>query len=178
MNVQIIAKRYADALFTQAGGAKKSQKMWDELHELANLAEINNDFKNLIKNPVIQDSEKKAVFKALNEGGKVSDILYNFICLLIEKKRLNILVDVNAEIHKLVLQEDGEIEALAVFASKPDSGEKKDLESKLSALTGKKVLLKDSVDTSIIGGVKVRMGSILYDATVKGQLDKLKSRMV
>lgn len=178
MNVQIIAKRYADALFTQAGGAKNSKKMWDELHELAALVQTNQDFKNLVKSPVILDSEKEAVFKALKDGGKISDVLYNFICLLIEKKRLNIISDIDAEIHKLVLSDAGEIEALAVFASKPESAEKKELETKLSTLTGKKVLLKDSVDSSVIGGVKVRMGSILYDATVRGQLNKLKSRMV
>lgn len=178
MNVQIIAKRYADALFTEAGGGKNSKKMWEELHELATLAQTNHDFKNLVKSPVILDSEKEAVFKSLKDSGKISDVLFNFICLLIEKKRLNIIADIDTEIHKLVLGEAGEIEALAVFASKPESAEKKELEAKLSTLTGKKVLLNESVDSSVIGGVKVRMGSILYDATVKGQLDKLKSRMV
>lgn len=178
MNVQIIAKRYADALFTESGGVKNSKKLWDELHELAILVQTNRDFKNLIKSPVILDSEKEAVFRALKDSGKISEILFNFIRLLIDKKRLSIISDIDSEIHKLVLNEAGEVEALAVFASKPESADKKELESKLSNLTGKKVLLKDSVDASVIGGVKVRMGSILYDATVKGQLDRLKSRMV
>lgn len=178
MNAQIIAKRYAEALFDQAGKHKNAKKIWEELHNLAELSGKSADFANLIKNPLIFAHEKEVVFKTLKDSGKISKILYDFLCLLIEKKRLAILAEIDMEISKLVLAQNGEIEVEATFAATPKTEMKKELEKKISDITGKKVILKEIVDPSVIGGVKVRMGSMLYDATVKGQLEKLKASLV
>lgn len=178
MNVQIIAKRYADALFAQIEETEGASKIWDELKELALLSETGSDFSDVVKSPLILPEEKEAVFRALKDSGKISGVLYNFISLLIEKKRLEILPDIYKEIHKLVLNEKNEIEAEAVFASKPGAEAKKELTRRLENITGKKVILMETIDPSVIGGVKVRMGSMLYDATVKGQVEKLKASLV
>lgn len=178
MNFQIIAKRYANALFMEIEETKGSKKIWEELGELASLAGTNPDFANVIKNPTILDNEKKSIFAVLKKEGKISPILYNFLCLLVDKKRLVLLPEIDKAIRKLVIDESGQIEAEAVFASKPDAEAKKELEKKLSNLTGKKVILHEVVDPSVIGGVKVRMGSILYDATIKGQVEKLKATLI
>lgn len=178
MNFQIIAKRYADALFAEIEETKGSKKIWEELGELASLAETNHDFANVIKNPTILDEEKKSVFAVLKKEGKISPILFNFLCLLVDKKRLALLHEIDKAIKKLVLNEEGEIEAEAVFASIPKAEAKKELVKKLSDMTGKKVILHEVIDPTVIGGVKVRMGSILYDATIKGQVEKLKATLI
>ncbi len=178
MNIQIIAKRYAGALFSEIKEKNESPKIWEELSNLAELVKTNKEFANIVKNPTVTDSEKISVFSSLNNSGKISKSLFNFVSLLVEKKRLFLLEEVDAEIKRIILSESGVVEAEAVFASMPDSKEKAELEKQLSTVTGKKILLKESVDPSLIGGVKVRLGSVLYDATIKGQLDKLKASLI
>lgn len=178
MNIQIVAKRYAGALFSDVKERKESPKIWEELSALADLMKTSPEFAYIVRNPLITDEEKKAVFSAIKSQGEISGTLFNFLSLLIEKKRLFLLPEIDAEIKGFILKENGEVEAEAVFASEPDSAVKAELEKKLSSITGKKVLLKEVVDPSVIGGVKVRLGSILYDATIRGQLDRLKAALV
>lgn len=177
MNTQIVAKRYAGALFSYIKESGESPKIWEELDNLAELAVKSLEFANIIKNPVITNEEKLAVFSALKSSGKLTGTLFNFLSLLIDKKRLFLLTEIDAEIKKQILSERGEIKADATFASEADESVKKELEKKLSGLTGKKVLLNSIIDPAVIGGVKIRLGSILYDATIKGQLDKLKASL-
>lgn len=178
MNIQIVAKRYAGALFQDVKEKKESPKIWEELSALAGLVKTSPEFANIVRNPIITGEEKKAVFSALKSDGKISGTLFNFLSLLIEKKRLFLLVDIDAEIKGLILKENGEMEAEAVFAVKPGEKARKELEEKLSSITGKKILLKESVDPRLIGGVRVRLGSMLYDASIRGQLDRLKAGLV
>ncbi len=178
MNIQIIAKRYAGAIFSEVKEKNESPKIWEELSCLAELIKSNKEFANIVKNPTISDEEKISVFSALNKSGKICNSLLNFLSLLIEKKRLFLLEEIDAEIKRIILKENGVVEAEAIFATAPDSKDKSELEKKLSSITGKKILLKEVVDPSLIGGVKVRLGSILYDASIKGQLDKLKAALV
>ena len=178
MNIQIVAKRYAGALFGDVKGKQDASKIWEELSALSELVRVSPEFANIVKNPLITNEEKRAVFSALKSGGKISGTLFNFLSLLIDKKRLFLLNEIDAEIKRLILKENGEMEAEAVFAVEPGETAKDELRKKLSSITGKSVLLKGTVDPRIIGGVKVRLGSVLYDASIRGQLDKLKAGLV
>lgn len=178
MNIQIIAKRYADALFSEIKEKNESPKIWEELSNVVDISKKSKEFANVIKNPTFTDEEKKIVFSSLNSSGKISKSLYNFILLLIDKKRLFLLEEIDNHIKKMILDENGVVEVEATFAFAPDSKAKSELEKKLTQIIGKKILLKEVVDTSLIGGVKVRTGSILYDATIKGHLEKLKTSLV
>lgn len=176
MSNNTIAKRYAGAFFSYINANHKGSatKIWEELSGVASLSDFSSDFANVVKNPTISHEEKLAVFSALNKAGKLSDELYKFIAILIEKKRLVLLADVDKAIKQLIMEAENKIEAEAIFADKAGDSVKKELVKKLEKLTGKTIVLKDKVDPSVIGGVKVKLGSKLFDATIKGQLDKLK----
>lgn len=178
VNIRSIAKRYAGAFYAEYKDSAKAATIWQELDELVKLQETNKDLEAVIINPLINVADKRSVFTALSKSGKISDELYMFIMLLIDKKRLMLLPMINEEIKQSLLSAKGELEAIATFASEVDENTKKSLEDKLSKATGKKVNLQSKIDADVIGGVKVRLGSILYDASVKGQLDKLKSSLV
>ncbi|MDE7170011.1 MAG: ATP synthase F1 subunit delta [Mucispirillum sp.] len=180
MSVRTIARRYAEALFLQVkeSGAKNAEKIWEELSELALLSETNGDFSNIVKNPTISPEEKISVFTALKKSGKISDPVFVFISLLIEKKRLILLSDIDKEIKHIILKEENKLEAEVVFAAEAADSVKNELAKRLEKITGKNIILKTVIDPEIIGGVKVRMGSALYDATIKGGLDKLKASLL
>ncbi len=180
MGNNTIAKRYAGAFFSHINANHKvgAAKVWDELSSLSSLYHSSSDFANIVKNPTISQEDKTAVFKALHKAGKISDELYKFIAVLIEKKRLILLSDINNAVKQFIMDAENKVEAEAVFASAAAEGIKKDLVKRLEKLTGKNVILKEKVDPSIIGGVKVKIGSNLFDATIKGQLDKLKTSLM
>lgn len=191
-----IAKRYAQALFfflakakgeassehqlerlpllSEIKGASLSKnKVLDNLNSLADLIKSNDDFRALINNPVISIEEKLAVFKAMADQKMIEKDTLNFLSLLLEKGRLSLIPFINAEVKALLLEVENKVEADVTFAAKPSDEVKKDLVKRLETITGKTVVLKESVDKSLIGGVRVKIGSSLYDATIKGQLDEL-----
>ena len=180
MSNNTIARRYAGAFFSfiNTNHAGSAAKVWDELSALAELYHTNSDFANVVKNPTIPHEEKLAIFSSLKKSGKISDELYKFIALLIEKKRLILLADIDKAVKHLIMESENKVEAEAVFASNADDSVKKELVKRLEYITGKTVVLKDKVDPSVIGGVRVKLGSILFDATIKGQLDKLKASLM
>ncbi len=171
-----IAKRYAYAFFSYINESHKSSadKIWQELSCISNLYYESDDFKNIIKNPTINSEEKIAIFSSLQKSHKLSDELFKFITLLIEKKRLIFLPDIDKFIKEFIMAEENKIEAEVTFAKEADSSIKNEIIKKLEKVTGKNIVLKEKIDPAVIGGVKVKFGSNLFDATIKGQLDKLK----
>lgn len=180
MSTNTIARRYAGAFFAHinANHSSSAAKIWDELSSLASLFHASDDFANVVKNPTISQEDKYAIFESLKKSGKISDELFKFIALLIEKKRLILIADIDKAIKSFIMEAENKVEAEAVFASKTDDAVKKELVKRLEYLTGKKVILQEKVDPSVIGGVKVKLGSKLFDATIKGQLDKLKTSLM
>lgn len=180
MSNNTIARRYAGAFFSyiNANHASSAAKIWDELSALASLCSTNSDFANVVKNPTISHEEKLAIFSALKKSGKISDELYKFIAVLIEKKRLILLADIDKSVKQFIMEAENKLEAEAIFAEAASDAVKKELVKRLEHLTGKTIVLKDKIDPSVIGGVKVKLGSRLYDATIKGQLDKLKASLM
>lgn len=174
MSERKIARRYADALFTSISDKSKVLSIWEELNGIVSLINVSKEFKNIIKNPTISVKEKAAVFTALHKQNKLSTELYNFIIILVEKQRLAVLPEIGGALHELVLQSEGKVEATVVFAEQAKDSIKQEVIKQLEKVTKKKIILKEEVDPSIIGGVKVRFGSSLYDATIKGQLERLK----
>ena len=132
----------------------------------------------MVKNPTISQEDKYAIFESLKKSGKISEEFYKFIAVLIEKKRLILIADIDKAVKKLIMEAENKVEAEAVFASSAKDDVKKELVKRLEYLTGKKVILQEKVDPSVIGGVRVKLGSKLFDATIKGQLDKLKASLM
>ena len=180
MSNNTIARRYAGAFFSyiNANHASSAAKIWEELSALASLCSTSSDFASVVKNPTISYDEKLAIFAALKKSGKISDELYKFIAVLIEKKRLILLVDIDKSVKEFIMEAENKIEAEAIFVEAASDAVKKELVKRLEHLTGKTIVLKDKIDPSVIGGVKVKLGSRLYDATIKGQLDKLKTSLM
>lgn len=175
----LIARRYADAFYSFIKSSNGNiDKVYEELSGLSSLVETSKDFANIIKNPTISQDEKSSVFESLNKANKISKELLQFILILIDKKRLNLLVEIEKSVKSIMLLAENKIEAEAIFAEAATDSVKEEIIKKLEKLTGKKVILKDSVDKDLIGGVKVKLGSQLYDGTVRGQLNKLKTSLM
>jgi len=174
----IVAGRYAQALFEEAKAEGKTQDAMSQLVALSELYEASEDFKILVKNPLINKQDKQAVVDSLKSKGVLDEFLYQFTTLLVQKNRLSILKLVAEQVIAMDMRDKGEAEAIVTVAAGMDEASKKTLNEVLNKITGKKVTIKEQIDASIIGGVVAQVESSLYDASVKGQLNKIKEQLI
>ncbi|PLX66251.1 MAG: ATP synthase F1 subunit delta [Denitrovibrio sp.] len=178
MKENIIADRYAQALFNEAKAENKTQDVINQIAVISSLYEESADFQVLVKNPLIKKSEKQAVIDTLKSNGTLDDFLYKFITILVSKGRLSLLKLIADEVLSMDMTDRGEAEAVVTVAAGLDDASKKALSEVLNNITGKKITIKETVDASILGGVVAQVGSNLYDASVRGQLNKIKDQLI
>jgi len=173
----VISKRYADALYEIASEKKMVSEVLDELRRLVDFYRYNIEFRELIKNPLIPQKSKNAVFTELKKKGVVSDLLLSFMKLLVEKNRLEELENIAESFSDAYRESRGEAVANVKSVIDMDETLKGELISKLNEITGKKVSVQMEKDTSLLGGFLVKIKSTQYDASIKGQLEKLRAEM-
>lgn len=178
MKENIVAGRYAQALFTEAKAEGKTQAVIDQLSSLGALYDASEDFKVLVKNPLIDKAAKQSVVDQLKAKGAVDEFLYKFLTLLVSKNRLGLLNLIAEQVIAMDMHDRGEAEAVVTVAAPMEDAAKAALNDVLGKLTGKKITIKETVDASILGGVIAQVESSLYDASVKGQLNKIKEQLV
>lgn len=178
MKENIIAGRYAQALFEEAKAENKTQDVINQLGTISALYEESDDFQVLVKNPLIVKAEKQAVIDTLKSKGIVDEFLYKFISIMVAKGRLSLLKLVADEVLSMDMKDKGEAEAFVTVAANLDEASKKALGDVLNKITGKKITITETVDASILGGVMAQVGSNLYDASVRGQLNKIKDQLI
>lgn len=180
MKENVVAGRYAQALFFEEAKAEnKTQDVIDQLAFISVLYEESADFQTLVKNPLIKKSEKQAVIETLKGNGTIDEFLYRFITILVSKGRLSLLKLIADEVMSMDMMDKGEAEAVVTVAAGLDEASKKALGEVLNKITGKKkITITETVDASILGGVVAQVGSNLYDASVRGQLNKIKEQLI
>jgi len=174
----IVAARYAEALFQEAQAENKLEQVIAQLGTVSAAAEQSADFKTLIKSPLIGKTEKMAVVDVLKSKGMIDEFLYTFLKLLVSKNRLSLLELISSEVKAMDRKARGEAEAIITVAAAMDDASKGTLKAVLDKITGKKITILEKVDPSILGGVVAQVDSSLYDASVRGQLNKIKEQLV
>jgi len=174
----IVAGRYAQALFQEAKAGGKTADVIIQLTVLSSLYKESADFSTLVKNPLIDRGAKQSVVDSLKAKGVLDDFLYKFVTLLVSKNRLGLLNLICEQVISMDRADRGEAEAVVTVASGMDDASKKALNDVLNKITGKTVTINEQVDPSILGGVIAQVESSLYDASVKGQLNKIKEQLV
>lgn len=178
MKENIIAGRYAEALFQEAVAENKLADAIAQLTSVTAMYESSSEFRTLIKSPVIGKAEKQAVVDVLKTQGVIDGFLYKFLSLLASKNRLSLLELITNEVTAMDRRVKGEAEASVKVAVAMDDASKQALKQTLDKITGKKITIKETVDASILGGVIAQVDSSLYDASVRGQLNKITEQLV
>ncbi len=174
----LISKRYATALFeaVQESENTDAAAVLQELQSIeAALNEI-PDFQQFFASPVIGDKEKKQ-FITNAVGGKISDEVYYFMLILIDKSREIHFGDIVQTFKDLTDAIQNKVKAIAITAVPMTEAMHKQMTESLSAMTGKKVTVENQVDQSVLGGVKIRMGDRVIDYTVSNRLILLKDEL-
>ncbi len=171
-----VDKVYSEAVFELACEQGCSDEVKKEFESLAVIFGNNPDFSKLLGTPTVTAGEKLNIIEKTFKG-KVSDIVYNFLCVVTEKGRAEEIPAI-AEDYKNRWNEKNNIAEVKVVTSVPlsDSLAAK-LKAKLENVYGKKVILSATVDPSIMGGIVLRYGGSLMDGSVKSKLDAIQKQM-
>ena len=174
--IDIIANRYAEALFQLSEEENITKEIYDELHDVVNIVKENKELDNVLKSPLIATPEKVDLIEALFNN-KINNNLKNFLKILVEKGRISSLRQIELIFKQLLNDKHNIIEGTVISAIPLTVEKVKELEEKLSKKYNKNVTLENKVDESILGGVLVRLGNTQIDGTVKTRLDNIKDQL-
>jgi len=170
----LLAKRYASALFTLAKDkgavdavASDLAALHSELHAPGASA--------LLSSPDVAADERAQVLAKLTEGRH--ELLVNLVGVLRHRRRLEVLADLPAAFRDLLMQDRGEVEGVAQSAHPLGDDELRSLTELASRLSGKKVVLTAAHKPELIGGVRLVVGNVLYDGSLRAALDQLQNKL-
>ncbi len=178
MSNRLIAKRYAKALVEIGDMHGDLVVLQHELGEVVELVRGNADLLRLVANPLVLPAQKAYVFDAVLRQAGISMTLGNFFKVVTEGGRLNLIYDIEQAFNALVDEKAGVVEATAVSAAPLSAAQAAMIQSALGKKIGKSIRLIQEVDPGLLGGLKVQVGSTVYDASLQGQLHQLKTQLL
>jgi len=178
MSTETIARRYSSALADVVTVSGETDTIKDELSSWGRLLDENADLQNVFSNPAITQGNKEKVLSGLIGKIKPSKTTSNFLQVLLQNGRLTDLGEINTRFAQELETRSGVVSAQITSARELPETEKAEFETNLEKITGKQVNIKFAVDQEIIGGVVTRIGSTVYDGSVRTKLENLKGELI
>jgi F-type H+-transporting ATPase subunit delta len=178
MSTETIARRYSSALADVALKQGEAETIKTELAMFEQLVAGNADLANALSNPAIPHSKKENILEELISRTKPSKTTSNFLRVLLQNSRLIDLKDIRERFETELIARSGVVAAQVTTARELPASERGEVESSIAKLTGKRVNVDYLVDPDLIGGLVTRIGSTVYDGSVKTKLENLKEQLV
>ncbi len=178
MSVETVARRYAAALADVVVNTNEIDSVKTELKTWEQMINANADLQTAFRNPSISQVNKEKVLENLIEKTQPTKTTANFLRVLLRNSRLTEIGEINEKFSSVLEERRGVISAEIISARPLSENQKAEMKANLTKLTGKNVNLNFAIDETLIGGVVTRLGSTVYDGSVKTQLEELKQQMI
>ena len=172
-----VAGRYATALFELASEANAIDAVAADLEGFKGLLAESEDLRRLIESPAFSVEDQSAAIQAVLAKAGISGIAGNFIKLVASKRRLFALPGMIQGYKDLVAQAKGIVSAQVTVAEAPSAKRVEEIRAALASVAGKDVDVAIKVDPALIGGLIVKMGSRMVDASLKTKLNSIRLAM-
>ena len=177
MSVQTVARRYASALVDVVLERGEAREVQEELLAWERMFQASPMLQEVFRNPTIALDKKRGVLNKLIERAKPRPTTANFLKVLLQNQRITDLGEINKKFAELLDERAGMVAAIVTTArSVPENAQQK-LQAKLLSLTGKQVRINFTTDPELIGGLVTRIGSTVYDGSVRNHLQLIKEKM-
>ena len=176
-NSQSLAGRYASALYELADKDRAIDAIAEDLVKFRQLMMESDDLNRLIRSPIISRSDQNSGLMAILKKAKAKPLTKKFIGAVVMNRRVFVIADIIEVFMSELAERRGEIKATVISAVELSANQLKDLTGSLSKTLGQKVSIDLTVDTSLIGGLIVRVGSRMIDSSIRSKLQRLQIAM-
>jgi F-type H+-transporting ATPase subunit delta len=173
MHEKKISSRYAKAIYGLAKESNLQDKVLSDFALILKTIADSKELSNMVDSPVVSSQKKYDIFKEIFEDS-ISNTTYNFIKLLTEKSRENLLGDIAYQYELIYNEANNRLPVIIYSAVELDEDSKSQIETKLTEWTKKTILSEYKVDPSIKGGLKIKISDWVFDASIQNQLNKLR----
>ena len=172
-----IARRYAKALLEIGVADGNYERMGREVRALARTIKGSQELAVALSNPAFARADREKVLRAVLQRLGASQMVVNFTRLLLDRERIAVLPDISRELDALIDARAGRVAAEVRSAVPLDAGQRERLTQALEQLSGKKVEVKIDTDPSLLGGVVAKLSDLVYDGSLKTQLERMKQSL-
>ena len=173
-----LAGRYATALYQLAINSKQVDTILQDLNSFSALIDENEQLQKLIYSPVFGAEEKSSAITKLLKKAKAKDLVVQFIGTIAKNGRLFAIKEIIFAFNKEVDTRRGKISAEVVSAIPLDNKRQAQIHKLIISIAGaKEVSLVTRIDASLIGGLVIRIGSRMFDTSLKTKLNRLEAAM-
>jgi F-type H+-transporting ATPase subunit delta len=170
--VEEIASVYGRSLFEVGKEQDKLDVLKEQLDQFADELGSNRDLQMFFFSPYFSSQEKKDAVGKVLEGA--DEYFVRFLELLAERHRLPAVFRIRREFDRLWAEENKQLPVTITSAVELDKDTMDNLGKKIEEQTGQTIDLTAKVDPDLIGGLRMQVGNMVYDATIRGRLDKLR----
>ena len=177
--MSVVALRYAHAF----AEVVESQKLdvaaaQQQLEDFRGTFKASRELREVLMNPAIAGEQKLKVLDAIAAKIGMFPQVRNFIAVIMDRQRLSEIDEILDEYHVVADADAGFAEAEITSARTLDNGDRAQLEEKVSKLVGSRIRVTYKEDPTLLGGAVVRVGSTVYDGSIRAQLQQLKQKLV
>jgi len=168
-----ISLRYARALLESAKNEGIADKILEDLQKVKATFESSKELQRLVASPVFQTYKKRKILTEIFDEIKISKITLDFIMLLIDKRRGNLILDIISEFETQYNIANNKLPIEVISAIELNENEKQRIIERINQKTKMEVIPKYKIDESLKGGIIVKIDDWVYDASLKNQLKNL-----
>jgi len=175
----VVGIRYAHAFASVAASARLNvAAAQGQMQDFAATLKGSRELREILENPSIPSDQKLAVLDGLAAKLGMMREVRNFFAVIMDHQRLNELGDIIAAYDRVADQDSGVAEAEVTSAFDLNDDDRRQLEGQVAKLAGSKVRISYQQDKALLGGAIVRIGSTVYDGSVRGQFQQMKKTLV
>jgi F-type H+-transporting ATPase subunit delta len=173
-----IANRYARALADVVARTGDYRRVQEELQDFAAAFRESADLRDVLRTPAVAPQDKTRVLEAIVQRLGTSTIGGNFLRVLLGNYRLALLGEIIAAFQKIANERLGVAQVEIASATELSEAERGALVARFEALTQKRVEVDFRVERNLLGGIEARIGSTVYDGSVRGHLERMRERLM
>lgn len=172
-----LARRYARALLSIGQESGQSRRILEEAETFDRMTAGEPLLREMLESAHVNRRDKKAALEPSLSSAGFLPSTKNFLFLLLDKGRMNILSAIVAELRRMIERIEG-IERVEVEVPMPlTKPQRERLRSVLEAKTGKKVVLEEKIEPAVLGGMVVKIGSVVYDGSARTQIRQIRQNL-
>lgn len=177
MSIHTVARRYASALADVVLKQGEAREVQEELAAWEQMFQSSPALEEVFRNPTVALDQKRALLNKLIERAKPRPTTVNFLKVLLQNQRLTELAEINRKFVAVLDERAGLVAATVQTARPVPEASQRQLQATLASLTNKKVRIDFATEPELLGGLVTRIGSTVYDGSVRHQLQLIKEKM-